>query len=40
MTLVEEYRNIAKLAQDKENAEVIIDAILAHFDVDLSLIHI
>ena len=34
MTLVEEYRNIAKLAQDKENAEVIIDAILAHFDVD------
>ena len=34
MTLVEEYRNITKLAQDKENAEVIIDAILAHFDVD------
>ena len=34
MTLVEEYRNIAKLAQDKENAEVVIDAILTHFDVD------
>ena len=34
MTLVEEYRSIAKLAQDKENAEVVIDAILTHFDVD------
>ena len=34
MTLVEEYRNIAKLAQDKDNAEVVIDAILTHFDVD------
>ncbi|MGM9520046.1 MAG: hypothetical protein ACI3WS_05160 [Phascolarctobacterium sp.] len=34
MALVEEYRNIAKLAQDKENAEVVIDAILTHFDVD------
>ena len=34
MALVEEYRNIAKLAQDKDNAEVVIDAILTHFDVD------
>ena len=34
MALVEEYRNIAKLAQDKENAEVVIDAILTHFEVD------
>ena len=34
MALVVEYRNIAKLAQDKDNAEVVIDAILTHFDVD------
>ncbi|WP_299449217.1 hypothetical protein [uncultured Phascolarctobacterium sp.] len=34
MTLVEEYRKIASLAKDPANAEVVIDAILTHFDVE------